>query len=136
MEDTPYFSSSPPARQGEDDDLLVYSITSSEPVSEAAPVKLHIIQVYSRRKPPDSCLAPTPLLSDSVPSDDLLIVLRKGKRQCTYPIFSFVSYHCLSSSSCSFIASLDSISIPKTVHEAISHPGWHHCHDRGNECFR
>lgn len=38
---------------------------------------------------------------------------------------SFVSYNCLSSSSRSFIASLDSISIPKTVHEAISHPGWH-----------
>ncbi|KAL5741578.1 hypothetical protein ACOSP7_028310 [Xanthoceras sorbifolium] len=126
MEATPYFSSSPPTRQGEDDDLLVYSITSSEPISEAAPVKPPIIQIYSRRTPPDSCPAPTPLSSDPVPSDDLPIALRKGKRQCTYPISSFVSYHCLSSSSCSFIASLDSISIPKTVHEAISHPGWHH----------
>ncbi|MGZ7362318.1 reverse transcriptase domain-containing protein, partial [Streptococcus pyogenes] len=26
---------------------------------------------------------------------------------------------------CSFIASLDSITVPKTVHEALSHPGWH-----------
>ncbi|KAL5768866.1 hypothetical protein ACOSQ2_015649 [Xanthoceras sorbifolium] len=41
-------------------------------------------------------------------------------------LFLFLFYHCLSSSSCSFIASFDSISIPKTVHEAISHPGWHH----------
>ena len=35
-----------------------------------------------------------------------------------------MSYNHLSVSSCSFIASLDSISLPKTVHEALSHPGW------------
>ena len=29
------------------------------------------------------------------------------------------------SSSCSFIAFLNSISLPNTVHEALSHPGWH-----------
>ena len=30
----------------------------------------------------------------------------------------------MSSSSCFFIASLDSISFPNTVREALSHPGW------------
>ena len=30
----------------------------------------------------------------------------------------------MSSSSCSFIASLDSISLHHTVREALSHPGW------------
>ena len=40
------------------------------------------------------------------------------------PISSFVFYNHLSSSSCSFIASLDSISLPNTVREALSHPGW------------
>ena len=30
----------------------------------------------------------------------------------------------MSSSSCSFITSLDFISLPNTVHEALSHPGW------------
>ena len=47
------------------------------------------------------------------------------KRQCAHPISSFVSYNHFSSSSCSFIASLDSISLPNTVREALSHPGWH-----------
>lgn len=127
MEDTPYFPSShPSASQGTDDDLLVYSITTSTPVSAPPPVKPPIVQVYSRRTPPDSCPAPAPSSSDPILSDDLPIALRKGKRQCTYPISSFASYDCVSPSSRSFIASLDSVSIPKTVHEAISHPGWHH----------
>ena len=30
----------------------------------------------------------------------------------------------MSSSSCSFIVSLDSINLPNIVHEALSHPGW------------
>lgn len=117
-ENTPYFSSPPsPAHQGEDDDLLVYSITSSEPVSALAPVKTPIVQVYSRHKPLDSCHAPVSSSSNLVLSNDLPIALRKGKCHCTYPISSFVSYNCLSFSSCSFIASLDSIFIPKIVHE-------------------
>ena len=37
---------------------------------------------------------------------------------------SFVSYNHLSSSSCSFIASLDSISLPNIVLEVLSHPSW------------
>ena len=45
-------------------------------------------------------------------------------RQCGNPISSFVPYNHLSSSSCSFIAFLDSISLPNIVHEASSHPGW------------
>ena len=42
---------------------------------------------------------------------------------CSPNLFVCFLYH-LSSSSCSFIASLDSISLPNTVHEALSHPGW------------
>ena len=63
--------------------------------------------------------------SDPVLSDDLPIALRKGKRQCTHLISSFCSYNHLSSHSCSFIASLDSISLPNKVFEALAHPGWH-----------
>ena len=62
--------------------------------------------------------------SDPVLSDDLPIALRKGKRQCTHLISSFFSYNHLSSHSCSFIASLDSISLPNKVFEALAHPGW------------
>ena len=36
-----------------------------------------------------------------------------------------MSYSSLSISSQSFIASLDSISIPKSVPKALSHDGWH-----------
>ncbi|KAM7509738.1 hypothetical protein LguiB_008613 [Lonicera macranthoides] len=125
IEETPYFPSSTPSSQGEDDDLLVYTITFPEPVAEPAPVKPPIHQVYSRRRPADSCPPPaSSSSSDSVPSNDLPIALRKGKRQCTYPVSSCVSYDHLSHSSYSFIAFLDSISVPKTVNEAISHPGW------------
>lgn len=60
-----------------------------------------------------------PILSDI----DLPIALRKGKRQYTYPISSFVSYDHLSLISYFFIASLDFTSIPKTTYEALSHPG-------------
>ena len=39
-------------------------------------------------------------------------------------ISSLCSYDHLSSYYCSFIASLDSISLPNKVYEAIVHPGW------------
>ena len=63
--------------------------------------------------------------SDPVWNDDLPIVLCTSKHQCAIPISSFVSYNHLSFSSCSFIASLGSISLPNTVREVLSHPGWH-----------
>ena len=57
--------------------------------------RLPIIQVYSRRKEhTDTCPAPIALSLDPPQSDlDLPIVLRKGKRQCAYPIANFISYN-------------------------------------------
>ena len=55
---------------------------------------------------------------------DIPIALRKGKHTCTYPIASFVSYDKLSVSSRSFVATLDSVFIPKVVGEALAHSGW------------
>ncbi|OIT33895.1 hypothetical protein A4A49_63580, partial [Nicotiana attenuata] len=79
----------------------------------------------------DTCPAPVPASSDPPLPDppdnlDLLIALRKGTRTCksTYSVANFVSYDHLSSTSRSTIASLDSISVPKTVKEALNHPGW------------
>lgn len=43
----------------------------------------------------------------------------------TYPISLFVSYDHLPPSSCSFITFIDSISLPKTVKEAMSHHEWY-----------
>ena len=41
-----------------------------------------------------------------------------------YSIANFVSYDHLSSSSSVFVASIDSISAPKTVTKALNHPSW------------
>ena len=113
---------------GRDDDLLVYIIASpapSTPTLALVHVKPSITQVYSRcHNPPVSSPTPATLSLDPIQNDDLPIAFRKGKRQCVHSISSFVSYNHLSSSSDSFIASLDSISLPNTIREALSHPGW------------
>ena len=104
--------------QGEEDDLLVYTFTSPIVSPELTPVptqvKPPITQVYTRRQQP-LVSGPPPAASTLDPglSDDIPIALRKGKRQYVHPISSFYSYDRLSSHSCSFIASLDSISLPK-----------------------
>ena len=120
------FSLSPTVTsQGEDDDLLVYRVSLPLPTPTLIPIKPPITQVYSWRYHP-SISSPTPAASSSDPvqNDDLPIALRKGKCQCAHTISLFVSYNHFSSSSCFFIASLDSISLPNTVREALSHPGW------------
>ena len=123
----PFSISSQVTCQGEDDDLLVYIIASSAPLAPTPaliPVKPPITQVYSRRQnPPVSSPTPIAPSSDSIQNDDLLIAPYKGKCQCAHPISSFVSYNHLLSSSCSFIASLDSISLSNAVRAALSHPG-------------
>ena len=109
--------------------MLVYTlaspIVSREPTSVPAQVKPSITHVYTQRQHP---LVSSPPLaastSDLVLSDDLHIALCKGKRHCAHPISSFCSYDHLSSCSCSFIASLDSISLPNKVSEALAHLGW------------
>ena len=134
FETTPFFLSSTVTSRGEDDDLLVYTVSLLVLTSAPSPifiaptpvlVKPPITQVYSRRQNP-SVSSPTPTASslDLIQNDDLLIAFRKGKRLCAHPISLFVSYNHLSSSSCSFIASLDSISLPNIICEALSHPGW------------
>ncbi|OIT32925.1 hypothetical protein A4A49_66188, partial [Nicotiana attenuata] len=88
--------------------------------------------VYSRRRESnDTCPTIVPLSSDPplpnpIEKLDLPISLCKGIRTCksTYSIASFVSYDHLFSTSRSMIAFLDSISVPKTMKEALNHPGW------------
>ena len=124
FENVPF--SSPPTHtsQGEADDLLVYTIAS--PVTPPVPALVKPTpHVYTRsQNPPVSGPPPAASTSDPVPDDDLPIALRKGRRQCVHPISSFCTYNQLSSQSCSFIASLNSISLPNTFQEALSHPGW------------
>ena len=129
FETTPFSLPSTVMSQGEGEDLLVYTlaspIVSSELALVPAQVKPPITQVYTRcQHPPVSSPPPASSTSDPVLSNDLPIALRKGKRQCSHPISSFCSYDYLSSHSCSFIASLDSISLPNKFFEALAHPGW------------
>jgi len=112
-----------------EDDLLVYEIVSSSDGSDPPPPSPSLTQVYTRRPRPS---AACPMPADSSSSDlqasndlDLPIALRKGKRSCTYPISTYVSYHQLSPTSFSFLTSLDSVSVPKSTREALSHSGWH-----------
>ncbi|KAJ9678037.1 hypothetical protein PVL29_022810 [Vitis rotundifolia] len=148
-ENTSFFSSpTSSASKEEDEEWLVYQVVNSRPIVgqssmvdcdaslthlgtvvdvPTAPVKPPIVQVYSRRPvTTDTCPAPTPSSSDPSSDLDLPISLRKGKRHCksTYSIANFVSYDHLSSSSSVFVASIDFISVPKTITEALNDPGW------------
>lgn len=67
---------------------------------------------------------PSPAHEPPAHEPDLPIALQKGKRACTYPVSAFISYDGLSTSSRAFVANLDSILVPKTVGEALAHPGW------------
>ncbi|KAL6311472.1 hypothetical protein AAG906_012053 [Vitis piasezkii] len=147
-EDTSFFSSPTSSASEEDEKWLVYQVVNSRPtVGQSsvvdsdtslahlgpvvnippAPNKPPIVQVYSRRPvTTDTCPAPAPLSSDPSSDLDLPISLRKVKRHCKsiYSIANFVSYDHLSSSSSVLVASIDYISVPKTVTEALNHPGW------------
>ena len=93
FETTPFSIPSIITSSEEDDDLLVYYVSLSVPTP--APIRIKPpITLYSRRQnrlvlnPP-----PTASILDPVSSDDLLIALRKGKRQCVHPISSICSYN-------------------------------------------
>ena len=129
FETTPFSLPSTITSQGEEEDLLVYTfaspIVSPKPASVPTQVKPLITQVYTWRQHPP-VLSPPPVASPSNPvlSDYLPIALRKGKHQCAHRISPFCSYDHLSSQSYSFIASLDSISLPNKISQALAHPGW------------
>ncbi|KAL8118242.1 hypothetical protein AgCh_015962, partial [Apium graveolens] len=60
------------------------------------------------------------------PELDLPIAQRKGVRSCTqHPLRSFISYNNLSPKFQAFVTSLDKITIPKSVYEALEIPEWH-----------
>ncbi|RDX81335.1 hypothetical protein CR513_38003, partial [Mucuna pruriens] len=80
----------------------------------------------------DSCpLSSTDPTSDPLPSSPYHdsnigwpIALRKGIRSTRYPYPIYFSYHRLSPSYFSFVSSVSSITIPKSVCEALDHLGW------------
>ncbi|RVW60977.1 Retrovirus-related Pol polyprotein from transposon RE2 [Vitis vinifera] len=102
--------------------------------SESLPVS----EVYHRRPcvvaplpfaeaPADSLPIPSASPAPALPSpNDLPIAVRKGTRSTSnpHPIYNFLSYHRLSSPYSAFVSAISSVSLPKSTHEALSHPGW------------
>ncbi|RVW96428.1 Retrovirus-related Pol polyprotein from transposon RE2 [Vitis vinifera] len=96
------------------------------------------LQVYHRRPrvvaplpipeaPADSLPIPSASPASALPSpNDLPITVRKGTRSTRnpHPIYNFLSYHRLSSPYSAFVSAISSVSLPKSTHEALSHPGW------------
>ncbi|XP_050890899.1 uncharacterized protein LOC127096364 [Lathyrus oleraceus] len=84
---------------------------------------------YERRlRPHDLTSIPSAYTLASAPSPNLPIAICKGKGNCStrnpYLIYNCVSYHRLFPIYCAFVTALASVSIPKTIQEALSHPGW------------
>ena len=110
---------------------LLYPVLDTLSVPLATPPRP--LQVYTRYPRIDtgpfadsSLMAPfstTPILSSPA---NLPIAIRKDTRSSynPYPINNFLTYHRLSSPYFVFISTLSFISLPQTVHEALSHPGW------------
>ena len=91
------------------------------------------LQVYTRCPRPgighptdSSPMAPSSMTPLSPSPGDLPIALRKGTRSTSnpHPIYNFLTYHRLSSPHSAFVSTLSSVSVPQTVHEDPSHPGW------------
>ncbi|RVW85984.1 Retrovirus-related Pol polyprotein from transposon RE1 [Vitis vinifera] len=77
--------------------------------------------------PADSLPIPSASPAPALPSpNDLPIAVRKGTRSTRnpHPIYNFLSYHRLSSPYSAFVSAISSVSLPKSTHEALSHPGW------------
>ncbi|KAJ9682081.1 hypothetical protein PVL29_018120 [Vitis rotundifolia] len=130
------------------EDSPFFSTTSeSLPVSEVLPIPIvsppdamppRPLQVYHCRPrvvdplpfaeaPADSLPIPSASPTPALPSpNDLPIAVRKGIRSTRnpHPIYNFLSYHRLSSPYSAFVSAISSVSLPKSTHEALSHPGW------------
>ena len=110
---------------------LLYPVLDTSSVPLATPPRP--LQVYTRHPRIDtrpsadsSPMTPsstTPILPSPA---NLPIAIRKDTRSsCNpHPINNFLTYHRLSSPYFVFISTLSFISLPQTVHEALSHPGW------------
>ena len=81
LENTPFSPDPIHTSQGEDGDLLVYTLVSPASASVPPLTKPPITQVYARSlHPPVSSPSPATSTLDPVLSDDLPIALHKGKR--------------------------------------------------------
>ena len=110
---------------------LIYPVPDTSPVPLATPPRP--LQVYIRHLRTDtrpsthsSPMAPSSTMPVSPSPADLPIAIRKGTRSShnPHPIYNFLTYHRLSSSYIVFVSTLSFVYVPKTMHEALSHPDW------------
>lgn len=86
----------------------------------------HIAASLAEPVDSSSVLVNSPSSDSSTSELDLPIAHRKGRYSTanTQPIYTSLSYSHISSPYTVFISSLDSVLIPKSVREALSHLGW------------
>ena len=130
FKDSPFFSTT-------SESLPVSKVLPLPIVSPPNAVPPRPLQVYQRRS---RVAAPLPFVeapADSLPilsashslallsPDDLPIAIQKGTCSTRNPhlIYNFLSYHRLSSPYYAFVSAISSVSLPKSTHEALSHPG-------------
>ena len=106
----------------------VLDTSSVPPITPPRPLQVYTRHPYTDIRPladssPMALSSMTPILPSPA---DLPITVRKGTRSSCNPylIYNFLTYHRLSSPYSVFISTLSSVSLPKTLHEALSHPGW------------
>ncbi|KAJ7963920.1 Retrovirus-related Pol polyprotein from transposon TNT 1-94 [Quillaja saponaria] len=119
----------------EESSFFPSTIPKSPSISEALPVPYLGPNDCISSAPLPNLLADTVDVPDNSPSvptpsraSDLASppILRRGTRSIRnpYPIYTFLSYHRLSSPYYAFVSSLSSISVPKSTSDALAHPGW------------
>ena len=112
-------------------DPLTVSSSPSVPAPQS-PAPPPPLQVYSRRnrsQPPPCDFTPVPTTLSPpalTPESDLPTALRKRMRSTHNPSLHYIalSYHQLSLPFYTCLFSLSSVTIPKTVCDALAHPGW------------
>ena len=79
-----------------------------------------------QRRSLELCGLTTPLPSPPPKKDLLEIAIRKGIRSTRNPSphYTALSYHRLSQPFYTCLSSISSVSIPKSVGDALAHPGW------------
>ena len=107
---------------------LVPDISSVPPDTPPRPLQVYIRHPRIDIGPltdssPMTPSSPTPVLPSLA---DLPIDVRKGtcSSRNPHPIYNFLTYHNLFSPYSAFISILSSISLPKIVHETLSHASW------------
>jgi len=108
-----------------DSPTVMSNVPTESPPSP--PLKVYSRRQTSQRPPSDSPLVPhIPPPPAPTVEPDLPVAIRKGIRSTRNPAphYTALSYHRLSQPFYACLSSISSVSIPKSVGDALAHPGW------------